>query len=262
MEFLRFGSSIPGSYWGCCAMDIIQDFKQDPDDKASIQLVSGDGGGPILNSNSEALFAGPTYKDIFLQRIRYGTFSNRDMPNHGFIAILTEWQVQSALGMKWLKILRECGFEFLRSVSNSVYTGSSVASTPHTSAGSKLNHVFVLFRNIGTGGPADPFTPPKEWSSLPVVVDEAWHRITDSKELAKNMFDAHKKSWDAIGPAKFLTEKQVVAAGAPVTLAGLRSEFPQELKNTRDAKKEAKAGKKANPNLKASADPFSVKSAA
>ena len=44
MEFLRFGSSIPGGYWGCCACCIIQNFKFDPKAKASIQLVSGDSG--------------------------------------------------------------------------------------------------------------------------------------------------------------------------------------------------------------------------
>ena len=43
MEFLRFGSSIPGSYWGCCAFDIIQNFgAYDPDDPLSIEMVDGE----------------------------------------------------------------------------------------------------------------------------------------------------------------------------------------------------------------------------
>ena len=36
---------------------------------------------------------GPTYRDIFWQRIRFGTFDKRDMPNHAFLAILTENQL-------------------------------------------------------------------------------------------------------------------------------------------------------------------------
>src|SRR3546814_3229716 len=130
MEFLRFGSSIPGSYWGCCAVDIIQDFKQPPDGKASIQVVDGDGGNPLRGK-----FFGPTWKDIFLQRLRIGTFADRNMPNHGFLAILTDWQIKSKPGSDWLKILKEQGFEFIRTVDNSVYSGGITLTLDTLGAG-------------------------------------------------------------------------------------------------------------------------------
>jgi hypothetical protein len=252
MEFLRFGSSIPGSYWGCCACCIIQNFKVDPDEKASIQLVSGDGGGPILKGR-EMLFAGPTWRDIFWQRIRSGTFDSRDMPNHAFFAILTDWQVNSGIGKKWMEILKEAGFEFVRAVANSVHTGQSLAQPK--GEGSNLNYIFALYRNIGSGAPADPFTPPKAWQDLPSVTPEAWQFVQDPKEFAKSQAAAQREVWDKIGPAKFLTESEVVAAGAPVTMAGLRSEYPQELKSERDEKVAIKKGKTA------SVDPFAAAAA-
>lgn len=255
MEFLRFGSSIPGSYWGCCACCIIQNFKVDPDDKASIQLVSGDGGGPILKGR-EMLFAGPTWRDIFWQRIRSGTFDSRDVPNHAFFAILTDWQVNNNFGGKWLAILKEAGFEFVRSVSNSVYTGQGL-SQPE-GKGSNLNYIFALYRNIGAGAPADPFTPPKAWQALPTVTPEVWQFVQDPKEFAKSQSAAQRVVWDKIGPPKFLTESEVVAAGAPVTMAGLRSEYPQELKSERDAKMASKKGKKGKTNT---VDPFAAAAA-
>jgi hypothetical protein len=250
VEFLRFGSSIPGGYWGCCACCIIQNFKVDPDAKASIQLVSGDGGGPVGDK-----FAGPTYRDIFHQRLRSGTFDSRDMPNHAFIAILTDWQVKAGgVGSKWLKILKEAGFEFVRTVSNSVYDGQSLGGKS-SGKGGHPNYIFMLVRNVGTGNVGDPFTPPKEWTDLPKVTPEAWEEISDPKRLAAEQYAVQKTVWDKIGPPKFLTEKQVVAAGAPVIYAGLRSEFPQETKASRDQKKAAKAPK-------AVADPFATSPAA
>ena len=249
MEFLRFGSSIPGSYWGCCACCIIQNFKVDPDKKASIQLVSSDGGGPITKGR-EMLFAGPTWRDIFWQRIRSGTFDSRDMPNHAFFAILTDWQINSAPGNKWMAILKEAGFEFVRSVANSVYTGQSLGKPK--GKGESLNYIFALYRNIGSGAPADPFTPPKAWQDLPSVTPEVWQFVQDPKEFAQSQSAAQREVWDRIGPPKFLTESEIVAAGAPVILAGLRSENPQEPKATREARK-PKPPKATSP-----ADPFAV----
>jgi hypothetical protein len=247
MEFLRFGSSIPGSYWGCCAVCIIQNFKFDPDEKASIQLVSGDGGGPITQ-NGSSLFAGPTYRDIFWQRIRTGTFDQRDMPNHAFLAVLTDWQVKSSVGGKWLAILKEAGFEFIRSVANSVYTGSGLA-VPQ-GEGRKLNYIFGLFRNIGAGAPENPFLPPVEWDALPSVKLQAVTELPLS--LAKAQWEADTAIWERIGPPKFLTEKEVTAAGAPVILAGLRSKFPQQSKQEREAATKAFSNKAKTTT----ADPF------
>lgn len=257
MEFLRFGSSIPGSYWGCCAMDIIQDFNQDPDTKTSIQLVSGDGGNPVM-LNNEIAFAGPTYRDVFNQRIRFGTFDKRDMPNHGFLAILTENQVNGKTGKKWLAILRETGFEFLRSVSNSVYQGASLGKPSGT--GSSMNHLFGLFRNIGSGASADPYTPPKAWSSLPRSVPELWEHVPRDciAPLVTTSHDAQTDIWNKIGPPKLLTEAEVIAAGAPVVLAGLRTQFPQQTKEQRESIKASleKSSGKAKPDSKI--DPFAA----
>lgn len=235
MEFLRFGSSIPGGYWGCCACCIIQNFKFDPDAKASIQLVNGDQGYPMTHPKSGAMFAGPTYRDIFNQRIRVGTFDSRDMPNHAFLAILTDWQLNTDYGKKWLAILKEAGFEFIRTVSNSVYTGQRLLTGEPSN--SNANYIFGLFRNIGNGAIKDQFTPPKQWLDLPEVKAEPWQNMTE--EQRKDATDAMRvidtDVWNKIGKPTFLTEEEVVAAGAPVVYAGIRSKFPQQTKAERDA---------------------------
>jgi hypothetical protein len=237
MEFLRFGSSIPGSYWGCCAVCIIQNFNFDPDEKASIQLVDGDGGYPMGD-----MFAGPTYRDIFLQRLRIGTFSTDDMPNHTFLAVLTEYQVTNETGKKWLALLKEHGFEFIRTVDNSVYTGQDLDGEQS----SHKNYLFGLFRNIGSGKIENPFEPPKAWTDLPNVIPEAWQYISDSgdtqarlngsQEVTEGQRSYHRTMWDKIGPPKLLTKAEVEAVGAPVILAGQRSQFPQESEKSRESK--------------------------
>ena len=216
----------------------------DPDAKASIQLVSGDGGGPLGD-----LFAGPTYRDIFWQRLRIGTFSNRDMPNHAFLAVLTESQIQGTYGAAWLAILKEAGFEFVRTVCNSVYAGATLSDKPGDQS---QNHIFGLFRNIGQGSITDPFTPPKQWQDLPSVVPEAWLSFNEPNEgtfnLANEQRIAQRKVWDSHVPKPFLTKAQVIKAGAPVILAGLRSKFPQQ----DEAARKAAHG----PSEASAADPF------
>jgi hypothetical protein len=229
MEFLRFGSSIPGGYWGCCACCIIQNFKMMPTDKASIELVDGDGGSPL------GKFAGPTYEDIFRQRIRIGTFSSRDMPNHAFFAILTKSQVAGAIGKAWLKILKEEGFEFIRSVDNSVYSGTGTIAGPGEGCtSSHPNYIFGLFRNIGSGAMANPFKAPAEWASLPSVVTEAYQFVSTSKKVTEEHQKYQLERWKNNKPKPLMTEAQVVAAGVPVTLAGQRSRYPQQEKSTRE----------------------------
>lgn len=258
MEFLRFGSSIPGSYGGCCAMCIIQDFKQDPDDKASIQIVSGDGGQPIGDN-----FAGLTYREIFETRLRIGTFDTNDMPNHGFLAILTEWQVTSSLGKKWLKILHENGFEFIRTVDNSVYSGSSLEGDGHSDCcgecyeyeceyesydedSDNKNYLFGLFRNIGNGSVADPFTPPDSWTELTGGVKQAIDYVTPNQRatLTKAQKKFHRKTWEKLGPPKFYTKQQVKDAGVTVTLAGQRSKMPQQSEQAREQAQKTSENKK------------------
>lgn len=237
MEFLRFGSSIPGSYWGCCAVCIIQKFSHDPDEKASIQLVDGDLAHPIRNKKDENLFAGPTYLDIFKQRLRIGTFGKSDMPNHAFLAVLTKDQLDTSTGEKWLKILKDNGFEFIRTIDNSVYSGEDLIKNPGsgTKGGSHPNYLFGLFRNIGTGASIDPYTPPKAWTDLEQVVPEMWQGVPPSEREALNkaVQEVQLKHWEALGAPEFLTEEEVRAAGAPVILAGVRSKKPQQSKEER-----------------------------
>lgn len=258
MEFLRFGSSIPGAYWGCCAVCIIQNFKFNPDEKSSIEIVDGDGGSPVLK-NGKKQFAGPTYLDIFKQRLRVGTFNGRDMPNHVFLAVLTEEQISGGHGKKWLKILKEHGFEFIRTTDNSVYTGESLMGTTEVDEyGDDIsphpNYIFGLFRNIGAGAVKDPYTPPKEWTDLPNEVPEAWEHLKNSgTDINLAAQAAQLRLWNDLGPATFLTEEEVVAAGAPVIYAGKRSEFPQEPKSTREYKQKEK--EKVKPTVSV-ANPF------
>jgi len=274
MEFLRFGSSIPGSYWGCCAMCIIQDFKHDPKAKASIQLVSGDGANPITNGNCEQLFAGPTYEDIFWQRLRYGTFDKRDMPNHGFLAILTENQLTSTYGKAWLAILKQAGFEFIRSVDNSVYSGvMTIEDSADDSSDCDCyceyeddcecdeeeseygvsinkNYLFGLFRNIGRSFVDNPFTPPTAWTDLPSVVPEAWSLLLEkSHDLADEQRQAQLSLFNSLPKNTFFTEAELIALDVPITLSGVRSEYPQELKSLREVKQEKnnKEKSKASP---------------
>lgn len=223
IEFLRFGSNIPGHYWGCCAADIIQCFKTDPEAPASIQLVDGDGNNP-LTQNGKQLYAGPTNKDIFLQRLRVGTFGTSDMPNHVFFLILTEWQVTSELGKKWLPIIKEAGFEFVRTVSNSVYGGPDLEAWDNEwHEDENQNYIFMLCRNIGSGYIKDPYTPPKAWTDLEQKVPEAWTFYSSvTEDMSKASHEAQTAIWNKIGPAKFLTEEELTAAGAPVIQSGIR----------------------------------------
>lgn len=264
MEFLRFGSSIPGTYWGCCACDIIQNFHHDPDEKSSIQIVSGDGGNPIIGPNNEPLFAGPTYRDIFWQRLRYGTFGKNDMPNHAFFAILTQSQISGGAGKKWLAILKEAGFEFLRTVDNSVYSGPETIRGPGQGCtSSHPNYIFALFRNIGSGAMADPFTPPKAWTDLNPVVYEMWEDVAkmgDLKEVNERIQKVHLELFNKLPKGEFMTEAEVTKAGAPVVLAGLRSTNPQEPKSTRE--KRNKTATESKPAGKKAAAPFAAATAA
>ena len=247
MEFLRFGSNIPGSYWGCCAVDIIQNFSFAPSAKASIQLVGGDSASPITRDR-ESLFAGPTYEDIFWQRLRIGTFDTRPMPNHAFIAILTDTQIKYSPGKDWLAILKKAGFEFIRTVGNSVYSGDSVGGNL---TDSNRNYIFMLVRNIGHGGIKDQFTPPSAWRELDKVVPEAWEylAITPTPELTSEIRSAQRAVWDAMPNPPLMRESEVEAAKVPVTYSGVRGGRLPVLKDRLPKPPRSKAK---------AADPFAV----
>jgi hypothetical protein len=240
MEFLRFGSSIPGSYWGCCAVCIIQDFKQDPDEAYAIELVSGDGGEPIGSK-----FLGKTYREVFDMRMRIGTFSDQEMPNHAFLAVLTDWQISGTIGLKWLKILKEHGFEFIRTVDNSVYTGQSLKidqidedddDDDWYGEETHPNYIFGLFRNIGAGAVANPFEPPAAWTNLEGGVLELSDVVaaqTAFPFLNEDRDRVHLAKWQE-GSTKFYKRAELEAENVPIWLAGRRSQNPQELAKTRE----------------------------
>jgi hypothetical protein len=213
MEFLRYGSRIPGSNIGCCGWDIIQDFKQDPDAAASIQLVSGDGGSPCLDYSRKPVAAkhlGKTWREIFNARMRIGTFNTSDMPNHGFLAILTGNQLQTETGKKWLAILKAHGFKFMCGVQNSVYSFSNKGHECY---------LFALPRNVGKGG-IDPYTPPKEWTDLPEPEG------TD------------KDRWEALPKVQFYFEEDLHKEGIPVWTSGVKGTLPR-IKKPDEKKEEA-----------------------
>lgn len=160
------------------------------------------------------------------------------MPNHTFIATLTEYQLTTTNGLKWLAILKETGFEFVRTVDNSVYTGTDLLGNPDFSRSSHKNYIFALFRNIGNGAVEDPFTPPEAWLDIEGGVASAVDCIpeTERPKLIETHREFNTAVWNRIGKPKWLTREEVIAAGAPVVLAGKRSMFPQQ---TEEKRKEA-----------------------
>lgn len=229
MEFLRFASSIPGSYFGCCAFDVIQCFNVNPDSPASIELVNGDSGDPINGK-----YLGTTHKEVFLGRLAIGTFNERNMPNHGFLAVITDRQIATTNGKAWLTILKEQGFEFIRCVDNSVYTGQKLVGESEYSVSPRRNYLFGLFRNVGVGCVEDQFTPPEEWRELPSVVPEAWEAIPDRQEWTGSVQDAQMPLYKALGKPKLYSEDELDEMGVPVTLAGRRSSKPQRLRKQKE----------------------------
>lgn len=239
MEFLRFGSSIPGMYWGCCAVDIAQYFKVDPDAKASIQVVVGDSGtGCWVPGTQEFAFLGTTYREIFWNRLKINTFNTGEKPNHAFFAILTAQQLAGDIGKKWLAILKEAGFEFIRTTSNAVYTGQAVRADVKDTGNEHPNYIFGLFLNIGSGNIRDPFEPPKAWTDLDQVAPDVSIDFPlsakEKKKYREETFTAQKAMWEA-HPTKLYKESEIVAAGIEPTYAANRTNVPQGTKTTREA---------------------------
>jgi len=59
--------------------------------------------------------------------------------------------------------------------------------------------------------------------------------------------EIHLKRWNEIGPVKFYTKEELKDEGVPITLAGRRSEFPQEPEAIREQKQQAKGESKPAP---------------
>src|SRR5690606_3538273 len=139
-------------------------------------------------------------------------FSSSSMPNHAFLAILTDFQISHNPGKKWLKLLKEQGFEFIRTVDNSVYSGPSTISEPGKGCTSAHpNYIFGLFRNIGQGAIADPYTPPEAWTELDSVVPEAWERMSngDNTLLNEEVQRAQLHIYNNLPEKTFLSESDI-----------------------------------------------------
>ena len=210
--------------------------------------MCGDGGQPI-----GGYFLGKTYREIFEARLRIGTFSDTDLPNHAFLCVMTASQISYGNGAAWLKVLKENGFEFIRAVDNSVYSGEGLAGTEFYEEDdyydSSPNYLFGLFRNIGVGKIANPFQPPRAWLELEGGVGEVYGYLSD-KDMAKlqdSRDELHLKRWNEIGSVRFYSKDELKDAGVPITLAGRRSQFPQELEHIREEKKQSAGEPKPAP---------------
>lgn len=182
IECVRFAAQRPALGIGCCAIDIFQGFVNDPDAKAVVTLTHGDSGSTLMKERRAAKF-GPTNRDVFEGYLRIGTFSLNESPDRIFLAAITAQQIASDIGKKWLAILREHGFEFVRAVNNSVYNGTSGVPSDLSSPPKMASHpvyLFGLFRNISNARIPDPFAPPPEWTALPEPPADAafqfWHK--------------------------------------------------------------------------------------
>lgn len=241
MEFLRLGSSIPGGTWGCCAFDVIQDFATDPEETHYIELVNGDSGDPILNKDYEGEFFGSTNKEVFEQRLKFATFSRCELPNHGFLAVITQDQLRTKDGMAWLKILKEYGFEFIRAVDNSVYTGNDLydpSEKNSCSSAPKIVYLFGLFRNISTSRIVNPYVPPYEWTDLDQVVPE---QEIPSNKFCLEVTEAQLELYKNLPDRKTYSLAEIKAKDVHPTMAGRRSKLPQEKLCVREKKLETEA---------------------
>lgn len=188
MECIRLGARTGGRNIGCCAVDVFQGFDTDPNalipETVKQQMFQGDRGEPLLK-DGHTVFLGPTYRDAFLQRLVYSTFDLRPLPDHIFIACMADRQVTGHFGKQWLALLKEHGFEYVRTVSNSVYTHSSVP--PNSDDPSVYQHqyphplhMFMLVRNISASRVPNTFAPPESWQALAnptTTPEERWHNL-------------------------------------------------------------------------------------
>lgn len=200
IECLRFAGRKGGEGIGCCAIDMFQGFSNDPDAKRAVQLFHGDSQTP-LNKDGKTAWLGTTNREIFEQYLRIGTFDLQEMPNRMFLAAMTDEQLETTYGAKWLAILKENGFKFIMSTDNSVYSGQAADygdEPPNRddwtyiesecgccgghwedangnymgdegSGGEEAHpvHLFGLVRNIGVNRLDDPFKAPRAWEDLP-----------------------------------------------------------------------------------------------
>ena len=211
IEFTRFFGRKGGEGIGCCAIDLIQGFYTDPDDKCKTFLTEGDSGNPIVYKG-RSCYLGNTNKEVFENYLRIGTFHKDDLPNRIFLAALSETQVSCDAGKKWLAILKENHFEFIRATDNSVYTGSD----PSEKTLKQPVYLFGLFRNISKSALDDPFQPPSSWLELPeptMTPKELW----DSRKTVLLLEDPKEETTNPFGMSEMPVEAHTVSLNPELT---------------------------------------------
>ena len=175
VECLRFGARRGGEGIGCCAVDVMQGFNNDPDAKCPQQpFFDGDSWFPVEHDDGGQLCVGGddiTNEQVFLSYLTHGSFTPEPAADHGFIIILSGDQIHSSVGQKWMKILKREGFEWVGCVSNSVY------------AECHPNHIFMLLRNTHNYMEDEEIEslqhPPEFWSALPEASQTPEERYRD-----------------------------------------------------------------------------------
>lgn len=194
LECVRFGARLPAIGIGCCAIDLIQGFSCDPDGPVERKMVHGDAG-TALTLNGKQAFAGPTNRALFNIYLKTGTFDTQDSPDRAFFCALSDYQLKTDYGKKWLEIIKDAGFEFLRTINNTVYNQGR-GTTPH------MVHIFALFRNISSARVRDPLTPPQQWLDTPEGRGaEKWYKETKTEIMLKDL-PAKAVAPAAVGAAK------------------------------------------------------------
>ncbi len=182
LECLRLGARRGGEGIGCCAIDVLQGFNNDPDSLAPPQPhFNGDDWSPSFYQHTDKQLAiAGTNEEVFLSHITHGSFTPEPEPDHGFIAVLTDDQVNGTIGRKWLAILKREGFEWVGCTSNSVY------GEYHP------NHVFMLLRsthlNMEDAEIEELKKPPQVWTELPAPVETPEERF---QTLSQKCGSAH-----------------------------------------------------------------------
>lgn len=196
IECLRFGARRGGEGIGCCAIDVFQGFNNAPDAFCPQQpFFNGDDWSPEFHpdTDSQLCVGGGTItnEQAFLSYLTHGSFTPEPEPDHGFIAVLTGDQANSANGKKWLAILKREGFKWVGCTSNSVY------------ADYHPNHVFALFRSTHQYMGDDEIErlqqPPQIWEELPEPTETPEERFNALSPRFSRGGEAHT-------PAKENTE--------------------------------------------------------
>lgn len=204
IECVRFAGR-KGQGIGCCAVDLLQGFNNDPDEEAYVGLTYGDSGDKIIRDKGQA-FLGPTNRDIFLGYLRMGTFDTKELPDRVFLAAITKRQTEDPVGRKWLELMKENGFEFLTVVNNSVYGSTRVVDgKPGENHYPHPVYLFILRRNISTNQIVRD-GPPEFWGTLPEAKShlQIWQEGKEGRAMLldeKDLVEAGKirrKRWKTI----------------------------------------------------------------